>query len=613
MGHLLKRLRNTHLQFRVALPVVMAMILIVFTQWGCYEFAAGVITEQAQASAESAAASISSHMNGRIHGIVNQIRYTKLDLSIQGDLTDYLLRGELPDEATAMTQLMDSLSVHKVTEPLICGILLYTPEYMFSGDGMPLINSFQFEHSEVAKLLEKQEGDLAFSEPVQDEMFVSRRNVVHILYRFHIEGYVPECVLIVNLDQQKISNFLLEALPENGSQVVMLTADGTPIVASKGSEDVLADKDLCQQIAQSEEMLEVTSGGVHYIAGSIQLEDVDWTILYLHSQEDALNTLSNLRFLFSGITVGIICFLLWCIRRILKTVTVPLREMQEHFCTSENTYQLTDFQYPYRDEIGELVHAYNSMAGHLQQLLEERQVHIQQLEQEKMRADIEQQLKRKAELQALQAQINPHFLYNTLDSIRWKAEMAGAKDVSEMTASLATLFRVSLSKGREIIPIRNELLHVESYLKIQKTRYRDRMNYTMDVEPELLELYTVKLLLQPLVENAIEHGIKESDHSGKVSIRGYAQGNRVIFQVTDDGLGIPEEHLRVLQRELWENSVLERDGYGIFNVNERIRLYFGAEYGLTLESQWQSGTVATLTLPKITLPEVEQYVPYHDC
>lgn len=613
MRHLLNRLRNTHLQFRVALPVIMAMLLIVSTQLGCYEFSAGVIAEQAQASAESAVASISSHMNGRIHGIVNQIRYSKLDLSIQGNLTDYLLRGQLPDEATAMTQLMDSLSIHKVTEPLICGILLYTPEYMFSGDGMPLINTFQFEHSEVAKLLDQQKGDLFFSEPVQDEMFVSRRNVVHILYRFNIEGYVPECVLIVNLDQQKISSFLLEALPDNGSQVIMLTADGTPIVASKGSEDVLADKELCRQIAQSEEMLEVTSGGVRYIAGSIQLEDVDWIILYLHSQEDALNTLSNLRILFGGITVGIICFLLWCIQRILKTVTVPLREMQEHFCTSENTYQLTDFQYPYNDEIGELVHAYNSMVGHLQQLLEERQIHIQQLEQEKLRADIEQQLKRKAELQALQAQINPHFLYNTLDSIRWKAEMAGAKDVSEMTASLATLFRVSLSKGWEIIPIRDELLHVESYLKIQKTRYRDRMNYTMDVEPELLELYTVKLLLQPLVENAIEHGIKESNHSGKVSIRGYAQGTRLIFQVADDGQGIMEEHLRVLQRELRENSVLERDGYGIFNVNERVRLYFGAEYGLSLESQWQAGTVATLILPKITLSEVEQYVPYHGC
>lgn len=613
MGYLLKRLRNTHLQFRVALPVIMAMALIVFTQYGCYEFSAGVIAEQTRASAESAAASISSHMNGRLHGIVNQIRYTKLDLSIQGDLTDYLLRGQASDEATAMTQLMDSLSVHKVTEPLISGILLYTPQCVFSGDAMPLINHFQFEESEVARLLEQQEGELIFSGPVQDDIFVSRRNVVHILYRFYIEGYVPECILVVNLDQQKLSNFLLEALPENGSEVLMLTADGTPIVASSGAKDILADAALCQSIAESEEMLEVTSGGVHYIAGSIQLEDVDWTILYFHSQEDGLNTLANLRVLFGSITVGIVCFLLWCILRILKTVTVPLGEMREHFCTSENTYQLTDFQYPYQDEIGELVHAYNSMAQHLQQLLEERQIHIQQLEQEKLRADIEQQLKRKAELQALQAQINPHFLYNTLDSIRWKAEMAGAADVSQMTASLATLFRISLSKGREIIPIRDELLHVESYLKIQKTRYRDRMNYTIDVEPELLELYMVKLLLQPLVENAIEHGIKESDHSGKVSIRGYAQGNRVIFQVTDDGLGIPEAHLRILQRELQENSVLERDGYGIFNVNERIRLYFGAEYGLTLESQWQSGTVATLTLPQITLPEVERYVPYHDC
>lgn len=156
--------------------------------------------------------------------------------------------------------------------------------------------------------------------------------------------------------------------------------------------------------------------------------------------------------------------------------------------------------------------------------------------------------------------------------------LAGADDISRMTTALATLFRISLSQGREIITVEQELRHVESYLMIQKMRYSDRITYSVDVDPEILKLTTIKLILQPLVENAIYHGIKESTHSGSVHVTGCRMGDVLQLQVTDNGLGIPEEKLALLNEDLARGRSVSREGYGIFNVNERIRLRYGPEY-----------------------------------
>ena len=226
---------------------------------------------------------------------------------------------------------------------------------------------------------------------------------------------------------------------------------------------------------------------------------------------------------------------------------------------------------------------------------------------------MDQSLKRRAELQALQAQINPHFLYNTMDSIRWKAEKAGAQDIVQMTTSLATLFRISLSRGQEIITIEQEARHILSYLQIQAQRYGDKLRYFFDIPPEAFPLYTVKLVLQPLVENAIYHRIKESDGSGEINISISVAEDLVTMRVTDNGRGIPEDRLKMLQEGLARGIRVNSDGYGIFNVNERLRLHFGPQYGLTLESQWGAGTTATITMPRITAKEVSNYVQDTDC
>ncbi|HEU5101143.1 MAG TPA: sensor histidine kinase, partial [Roseiflexaceae bacterium] len=208
---------------------------------------------------------------------------------------------------------------------------------------------------------------------------------------------------------------------------------------------------------------------------------------------------------------------------------------------------------------------------------------------------------KKAELRALQAQINPHFLYNTLDTIIWMAEARRVDQVVELVRVLSRFFRITLSKGKDWITVREEIEHVESYLAIQKMRYRDILDYQIDVPDDLRDGQMLKLTLQPLVENALYHGIKNKRKGGAIVVRSrQLDGNLLEIQVEDNGIGMTQEQLAQIRALLDAESggaVVAESGYGINNVNQRIKLYFGQEYGLAIESEYLRGTRVSLVIP----------------
>lgn len=614
MKRLLKSLRNSRLQVRLSLPVVIALVILLLCQGMLYTVMADRVRDDLYGSTESVTASIRSHMDTRMRSIIERTYYIQLTPAVQEDLTDYLLRQDDATEAVTMSRLSYELPLYRVSEPLISSMLIYTSKQTFTGEGMPTVAGFDFETTSLWEILRNQPGRVVFAPAAEDEIFLMRSRVIPIMLRFSIEGYGGDCVLVVHLSQEKLTSYLREAVPGDGSLVMLLDERGQSVSLfdHPALEELLRSPDLMAALPEAGEYEEVKLAGERYLLSTCQLESSPWRIVYLQAEKESISLLNGLRIGILGTTLTVIVLLLISMNRIVDTVTQPLGRLCQHIRTSENQHKLLDFQYPYQDEIGELAENYNSMVEHIQQLLEEQDQYIRKLEEEKSRADVEQTLKRRAELRALQAQITPHFLYNTLDSIRWKAELAGQEEISRMITALATLFRVGLSRGREIIPVEQEIRHVQSYLMIQKMRYSDRISYVVDVQPEVLKLHTVKLLLQPLVENAIYHGIKESTHSGTVTITGRIQGDAVLLQVTDNGLGILPERLALLQADLARGRSVSREGYGIFNVNERIRLHFGPEYGLTLESRWGEGTVATVRLPRITISEVEKYVSDYD-
>lgn len=218
----------------------------------------------------------------------------------------------------------------------------------------------------------------------------------------------------------------------------------------------------------------------------------------------------------------------------------------------------------------------------------------------------EQKQLRKAEFELLQAQINPHFLYNTLDAIVWSAESGNQKQVVSMVGSLSEFFRASLNKGKEIVSIKEELQHVTSYLEIQQIRYQDILSYEINVAKDIYNYSIPKITIQPIVENALYHGIKNRRGGGKITITGAESAGGIAIRVSDNGAGMDEARLKEVRDSLLKDSSDRSVIYGLYNVNERIRLNFGDEYGLFIESRPDKGTDVTIHLPKILTGSVKK-------
>ncbi|WP_317134959.1 cache domain-containing sensor histidine kinase [Bacillus changyiensis] len=239
------------------------------------------------------------------------------------------------------------------------------------------------------------------------------------------------------------------------------------------------------------------------------------------------------------------------------------------------------YQEDRQDEIGLLGKSFNSLMLKIKELM--------------VLTEKQERQKREAELRVLQAQINPHFLYNTLDTINWMARKQGADDIIVLVQALSKLFRISLSKGHDIIPLSAEFEHVENYLKIQKARYQNKLNYSIETPACSENRFVLKLVLQPIVENAIYHGIKEKKGPGHIRIKGEEQENGLIIKVEDDGAGMEEQQLKEIAKHLTAQK--SEKGYGMVNVHERIILNFGEPYGIKIESEKGAGTIVTIHLP----------------
>lgn len=283
------------------------------------------------------------------------------------------------------------------------------------------------------------------------------------------------------------------------------------------------------------------------------------------------------------VAVGFAVIATWGISR---SVYIPIKKLHDVTSTiTKNDLQVLMTR-DNVDEITELGMSFNIMIGKIRELLDAK---IK-----------EQENLKKAELRALQAQINPHFLYNTLDTIIWMAESKKTEDVVTIVSALSNFFRISLSKGRDWITIGEELERTRSYLTIQRMRYRDIMDFSIHADEKVLNGTVLKLVLQPLVENALYHGLKNRRQRGTITVRAQQKAdNEVLLEVRDDGIGIPPETLEQILGALNDDSDETRfeTGFGLVNVDRRIKLYYGRQYGITLSSEYRQGTCVGIVIP----------------
>lgn len=273
---------------------------------------------------------------------------------------------------------------------------------------------------------------------------------------------------------------------------------------------------------------------------------------------------------------------------VADTVTRPIRKLEKIMIQVESGDLSVRMHSKYNDEIGRMSKSFDAMLDETQKLIDQV---IQ--EQKKLR---------QSELKVLQAQITPHFLYNSLDSVRWLLRLGKVEQAEQMLEALSTLFMVALSRGKEVISIKDEIRHVTSYLIIESMIYSKKIQYTIEVEPEIESYKTLKLLLQPLVENAIYHGIKSKNGMGEICVCVVEEKNGISLTVRDTGVGMSEEQVKILQEELdtLQKPQTIQKGYGLFNVNERVKLFYGSEYGVKVTSCQGEWTEVSIRIPKVT-------------
>lgn len=278
---------------------------------------------------------------------------------------------------------------------------------------------------------------------------------------------------------------------------------------------------------------------------------------------------------------ALIAVLTWYGVRVSRSVTVPIVEL------CQRAEDVAGGDLTVREPVRSDTYEIRTLGESIEQMIVRLNAQIEQTTQK-------QASLRRAELALLQAQINPHFLYNTLDTIIWLIEADKPQEAEEMVANLSSFFRHSLSRGKDVITLEEEEGHVRSYLQIQQARYKDVMRYVIDLDGGLKQARIPKLTLQPLVENALYHGVKLKRAMGCIRVAGWVEGEDILLQVSDDGVGMSEGRLEQLRTAMASG---ERVGFGLSTVDERLRLFFGPEYGLTITSRQGMGTTVTVRIP----------------
>lgn len=385
-------------------------------------------------------------------------------------------------------------------------------------------------------------------------------------------------VLLIDIQYKVIEDYLKNLNLGNEGFSFILNANNEVVYHQNPSyfQNPVKQKYL-QQIADNPKTFDEKEGTFTY---SFPLENADWKLVGVSSQDELVAIKDKLMKIV--LAVGLIFLVLAIVSIVIFTgrITKPFKKLEQAMQDIEQG--LVEIPVDERGcyEAQSLTRHFNEMVVEIKMLMEEV------TEKEKAL--------RHSEIRTLHSQINPHFLYNTLDTIVWMAEFNDSEKVIDMTKALAQFFRLSLSGGAELTTVENELDHVRQYLFIQKERYGDQLNYTIECEPSLASIQMPKILLQPIVENALYHGIRGLSHTGEIRIYVKDEGEDLTFYVEDNGEGFDTSTLDEIQ----EKKQTKLGGVGIQNVDERIKLYYGETYGVTIDSTINEGTTVAIKISK---------------
>lgn len=391
----------------------------------------------------------------------------------------------------------------------------------------------------------------------------------------------PCGIVVVEVRQSYLKQIFDKKLGESGTIFLMSARSNIALLPAAASDEIVSDA--VNQIRRTDRKAATISlhdRVIFYVPLSLS----EWTAIGVVMKQSLRGDSQEILTLFVITVLMTLLLTIFVSGSLADYELRPIRRIQTYIKDMENGEFGKPLPSMRSDEIGSLAENTQEMSEKIGELLE-----TVKTEQKRMRT---------AEFKALQAQINPHFLYNSLDSINWLVRKGNTEKAIEMISALTTFFRIGLSKGRDIITVREELEHVRSYLVIQKIRYENQFEYSFYVDPETENYFVPKLMLQPLVENALYHGIKLCDRKCILMIQVLSHGDRIEIEVLDNGAGMDAETLESVRKAMEHKGENRANSYGVVNVNDRIQILAGQEYGLRLTSEKGVGTSARIVLPK---------------
>ena len=398
-----------------------------------------------------------------------------------------------------------------------------------------------------------------------------------------------EGVVFIDLNYSAISELCDQNSIGSKGYVFLLDQDGNVVYHPQQQQlyNELQTENIDLVMNTDKETLMDGSGDNAKIYTISRSEKTGWTVVGCTNVAELLKDSKKARSIYVLVAAILVIVALVLSNLIARNITRPLQQLRDSMArVQEGDFRAAEVEVTSRNEVGSLTRSFNVMTSRIQELMKQN--------------IYEQQQKRKSELKALQSQINPHFLYNTLDSIIWMAEGKKNEEVVVMTASLARLLRQSISNEEEQVPIGQEVEYARSYLTIQKMRYKDKLEFQIQVDAQIMGVPIIKLVLQPLIENAIYHGLKYKEGKGLLIVRGYREGENAVIQIKDNGAGMDEQTLSHIFEKHKVNY--RSNGVGVYNVQKRLQLYYGMDYGITYSSRQGEGTTASIVIPMNMIP-----------
>ena len=530
---------------------------------------------------------IIQQMNQNIDSYIDYMENIAYLISSNEDVQDYLFDEKIDNEGRyrILNQLQTILDSRSDIRNV--GIISKNGR-MLINDGSKSVNQDLDLNTQewYATALEKPNGPILTSSHVQHIISGERPWVITLSrgIRDRSGSGEKEGVFFIDLNYSAISELCDQSTVGTKGYAFILDAKGNIVYHPQQQQlyNELQTENISLIMDTDEDTVLTGTGNDGKLYSISRSEKTGWTIVDCTNVKELLSKSRQAQSVYVLTAIILVIVALLFSRFMARSITLPIQKLRDSMKkVQEGDFSVSDVVVDSKNEIGSLTKSFDVMTHRIHELMEQN-VH-------------EQEEKRKSELKALQSQINPHFLYNTLDSIIWMAEGKKNEEVVLMTASLARLLRQSISNEDEVVPIANEVEYARGYLTIQKMRYKDKLEFQIEVDSSILYIPLIKLVLQPIIENAIYHGLKYKESKGLLIVKGFMKDGNAVLQVIDDGVGMDEETLAHIYDKHKVNY--HSNGVGVYNVQKRLKLYYGEDYGITYTSELGKGTTATITIP----------------